>query len=59
MISPGVFFIFDISIFRAVRGVKGKKWPKMTKQFCLLNFISPEPFIISMVDVILINGTRV
>ena len=31
MISPGVFFIFDMFIFRAVRGVKGQKWPKMTK----------------------------
>ena len=25
MISPGVFFIFDIFIFRAVRGVKEQK----------------------------------
>ena len=45
--SPGSFFIFLIfSFFRLLRGQKGKKWPKMTSKFCLLHFISQEPWII-------------
>ena len=41
MTSLGVFkFFFDIFIFRAVRWVKGKKWPKMTKRVCVAVDIS-------------------
>ena len=40
------FFFFYIFIFWAVRGVKGQKWPKMTKKICLLQLISQEPYII-------------
>ena len=48
MISPGffvvVFLVFGFS--RLLGREKGKKWPRVTKKFCLLHFISQEPYII-------------
>ena len=47
MISPGFFFfIFDIFICPAVRGVNGQKTVQDDKKFCLLHFISQKPYII-------------
>ena len=45
MISPGFFFYFKILIFRLVRRVKGQKMVQNDKKFCLLHFISQEPYI--------------
>ena len=46
MISPGFFFIFDIFIFQAVKGVKGQKIAQDDKKLCLLHFMSQEPYIL-------------
>ena len=50
MISPGIFFIFffffSFLFFRLLGRWKGKTWPKMTKKFCLVRFISQELYII-------------
>ena len=46
MISPGVFFIFFILIFQAIREVKGQKIAWNDKKFCLLHFISWESYMI-------------
>ena len=47
MISPGVFFhFFKFWFFRLSGGSKCKKFPKMTKNLCLLCIISQEPYII-------------
>ena len=43
------FFFFFIYIFGfswLLGREKGKKWPQMTKKFCLLHFISQKPYII-------------
>ena len=37
---------FHFFIFWVVIGIKCKKWPKITKNFCLSHFISQEPYII-------------
>ena len=42
IISPGVFFNFKILTFWFVWGLKGQKWPKMTKNFCLSHLIFQE-----------------
>ena len=47
MMSPGVVVIFKkIVIFWLVRGVKGQNITRKDKKFCLLHFISQEPYII-------------
>ena len=46
MISTGFFFIFDIFIFQAVKGVKGQKMVQDDKKLCLLHFMSQEPYIL-------------
>ena len=45
IISPGFFSFFDIFTFQAVGGVKGQKMTQDDKKFCLLHFISQEPYI--------------
>ena len=43
------FFFFKVLIFQIVRGgggVKGKKWPKMTKKICLSHSASQELYLI-------------
>ena len=47
MISPGFFVVFLVFGFSRLLGrEKGKKWPRVTKKFCLLHVISQEPYII-------------
>ena len=51
IISPGIFFNFwkfSFSGSLGGEGVKGKKWPKMTKELCLPHTISQELYIISL-----------
>ena len=40
------FFFFSFLFFRLLGRWKGKTWPKMTKKFCLVRFISQELYII-------------
>ena len=46
IISPGVFFNVEILVFQVLKGLKGKKWPKMLKiTFCrILYFKNQELF---------------
>ena len=65
MISPGVFFIFDIFIFWAVRGVKGQKIAQDDKKILSIAFQEfQEPYIMILINdldmiLTLVNGTRV
>ena len=47
MISPGVLLcVQNVWFFGLLVGLKGKKWSKMRKKFCLLHSISKETYII-------------
>ena len=46
MISPAFYIFFDIFIFQALNGENGQKTAQVDKTFCLLHFISQEPYII-------------
>ena len=46
IISPGVFFNFEILVFRVVRGLKGQKMAQNDKKFCLSYSVSQELYII-------------
>ena len=60
MISRGVFFIFDVFIFWAVKGVKGQKNAQDDKIILYVGVhISGTIHHISGVHMILINGTHV